>query len=277
MTEESKERSRRISPYEALKSLPAVFDIRDLEIGFLGTVQTPPSPPDEAPKKNADGTRIKTPKVIARKPAYNTVTRWLAGGHIRQFSAGVYFNLVVAPDPSAHIVDAIEKTAPMVAKALVGASALHHGGWTTQMPSGYELVLANNSYARTWKRMDGVKVELRPRRWFSAVLAHLETSDIGLPILPPAMALVDSIVSREELSSMPRDERKERMLTDRTIWHPDPDDICLPHGTPPAQALALIDEAVELLGADREAVARYVAAIPDFEGDGPAAGLGRGG
>lgn len=199
-----------------------------------------------------------------RKAAIEAMSRWADAGYIRQFAYGTYFNLIKSPQgPQTHVFEAAQRVVrrPMV---LVGASALRDGGWTTQMPSGYELAIATDRNIRTWKRMAGITAEPRLMKWFAKVSQFTIRSDGDFDRLPPAFALVDTIASAGRYASLSREAREELMGIGRVNWHPHPDDISLPVDKDPREAWDEMIEAAEILGVPYEIVREYASAIPDL-------------
>lgn len=233
MTDEKK----RQKPFAILSSLPEVIEARDVRI--------------------AAGWE--------RKTALEAMFRWVRAGYIRKFADGVYFNLVSSPKaPQTHVYEAAQRTVrrPMV---LIGASALRAAGWTTQMPSGYELAIATDRNIRTWKTMADIAAEGRTVKWFGKVLPLAVKGEEGFDRLPPALALVDSIASAERFSALSRDAQNQQLKNKLVTWHPDPDDISIPIDREPEDIWAEIVEAAELLGVPYDTVKAYAEGISDLE------------
>lgn len=229
------EQSRQ-NPFKLLSTLPPVIDLRDVQI---------------ATGKD-------------RKAAYNAMSRWTAGGYVLPFASGVYFNLVREPDsPSKRAAEAADRAAP-VPKALAGASALSESGWTTQMPREMEIVVATDRKVKSFKKMEGFCAEARTATWFSRVMPYLVIASGGLPALPGPMALVDAIMARHAFNALSADERRLRRREGDVIWHPDPDDICLPPDIDADEARYLVEEACRIMEADAELVEEYLDQIPDI-------------
>jgi hypothetical protein len=228
---------KRHNPYALLLKLPEVIETRDVRI--------------------AAGWEKKT--------AIEAMSRWAKSKYIKQFASGVYFNILAHPKSSqTHVFEAAQRAIrrPMI---LIGASALRDAGWTTQMPSGYELAIATDRNIRTWKKMAGIATESRLMKWFTKVIPHRIEGEGFFDRLPPGLALVDSIVSAEKFAALPREVRQQHLANGTVIWHPHPDDICVPVGSEPEDVWAEIVEAAELLGVPFETVRDYAAAIPDLE------------
>lgn len=158
--------------FSTLKALPAVFDLRDMEV-LLG---------------------------VRRDYARLAVHRWAERGMVAHLGprAAVYFNLVVDPDgKSSRIKEAVDKllSRPVVA---VGAAALHYHGWTTQRPYLTELAVPVSGRERTIPKMNRIIAVKRLRGWFQAVLPRSEIGVDGFLIAPPEFALVDTIMEKGE-------------------------------------------------------------------------------
>ncbi|MDW9481702.1 hypothetical protein GOB57_23935 [Sinorhizobium meliloti] len=200
-----------------------------------------------------------------KKTAVETMFRWVRAGYIVPFATGVYFNLVASPKaPQTHVFEAAQRTIrrPMI---LIGASALRAAGWTTQMPSGYELAIVTDRNIRTWKSMSGIAAEARSVKWFARVMPFAIKGESTFDRLPPALALVDSIVSAERFAALPKETQKQHLENATVTWHPDPDDICVPVDREPEDVWKEIVEAAELLGVPFETVRAYAVGIPDLE------------
>ena len=231
------ETRKRQNPVTLLACLPAVIEIRDvrLKAGY------------------------------ERKTAIEALSKWADAGYVSQFASGVYFNLISAPhSPKTEVFEAVERTLRRPV-ALIGASALSAAGWTTQMPSGYEMAVAVNRYNRTWKNMSGIATEPRPVVWFENLAKHLVRTEGDFDRLPPAFALVDAIDSGERFEALPREARMKLLESGRVTWHPDPDDISLPIELSPEDAWRQIAEAADILDVPFETVRNYAAGIPELE------------
>lgn len=217
---------------DILMKLPPVFDLRELQI-VAG---------------------------IDRKHASQMCWRLSNRDLIAPFAEGIYFNLLADRNASkTQIGQAINRTVSTY-KIAIGASALNKAGWTTQMPRVLELALPVDRKHRTFKKMAGVVAAPRSVRWFRSMLA-VSTNDgpNGLPVLPPAYALVDCFIDRQAFLALGREERK----TEGSIWHPDPDDISIPDD--PEQAFSEIMKAAEVLEAPLDELLNYLASIDELE------------
>jgi hypothetical protein len=200
-----------------------------------------------------------------RKTAVESMFRWVRSGYITPFATGVYFNLVAAPKaPQTHVFEAAQRAVgrPMI---LIGASALRSAGWTTQMPSGYELGIAIDRNIRTWKNMTGIAAEGRSMNWFARIKPFVIKGEDSFDCLPPAIALVDSIVSAERFAALPKDTRDQHLKNGTVTWHPHPDDICVPVDREPEDVWKDIVEAAALLGVPFDTIKAYAQGIPDLE------------
>ncbi len=183
-----------------LRQLPYVFDLRDLRTTFeLG--------------KGID-------RVL--------VSRWRDASLIEPVgpNAGLYYNLVRDPDGAKQrIGEAIRRRFP--AAVVIGSSAIHAGGWTTQIPRRISVAVPSESYGA---QMTGVRLLNRSRTWYARIQPglHLTEEEMidriglrataaatdpmirigmdGLPTLHPAWALADQLRYKDD-------------------WVPDPDDL----------------------------------------------------
>lgn len=185
-----------------LRQLPFVFELRDLRTAF-------------EIKEGVD--RI-------------LVHRWREAGLLQPVgpSVGLYFNLVRDPDgPKRRIGEAVRRRYPSA--VVIGSSAIHAGGWTTQIPRRISIAIPHQE---TVPRMTGVRLLTRSLIWYSQIQKglHLTHSEIkhrigekpaaaargkdpmlrigmdGLPTLHPAWALADQLKFKDD-------------------WVPDPDDL----------------------------------------------------
>ena len=170
----------RRSSVDALRALPEVFDL-------------------------STATRLLD---MERGIAKTYLSRWGKAGLVRPAGqrAGIYFNLIRAPDaPERRAVDALRMAYPSA--VLRGLGVLHAAGWTTQIPRRTTVAVVAR---RTLMSLDGFEVCGRPRSWYEAVHADVRTrkdfSTYDLPSLSPAMALADC-------------------YADPRSWRPDPDDL----------------------------------------------------
>nr|WP_250808224.1 hypothetical protein [Neorhizobium tomejilense] len=229
---------RRLNPLTLLRQLPEVIETRDV-------------------------------RVVAgweKKTASEAIFRWVRAGYVSQFAKEVYFNLIVAPKaPETHVFEAAQRTLrrPMM---LVGASALSAAGWTTQMPAGRELAVVVNRDVRTWRRMAGFTAEARTMTWYDRIAEHVIRKEDDFDVLPPALALVDSIAAAARFNALPANVRAEHQDNGTVNWHPDPDDICVPLDRDPDDVWQELQEAAVVLGVPFETVRDYASAIPDLDG-----------
>jgi hypothetical protein len=147
---------------------------------------------------------------LERDVAKSYVSRWAKVDYVRSAGprAGIYFNLVKAPDAARRrSVDALRMAYPSA--VLVGASVLHAAGWTTQIPSRMTVAVHTRP---TLMALDAFDLSGRKRTWYAAAHPDLTTdkdfSTYGLRALSPAFALAD-------LHAQPKS------------WRPDPDDLDL--------------------------------------------------
>lgn len=221
--------AQRRNVFRMLESLPAVFDLRDMEI-FLG---------------------------LSRKTATQYCWRWSSQEFIRSAGpkTGVFFNIVRDRNADAHEREAVEKAIrnPVV---VIGASALHEHGWTTQMSRRTEIAVAVNRENQSFPVVDTVSAVPRSLRWFSAVFPRSKPGAGGYRVAPPEFALVDAVMWGDRFRSLPKARQEELRAANRTIWSPDPDDIDV--DTDPEEAVSRILAAGEALGADRERLLGYM-------------------
>lgn len=183
-----------------LRQLPYIFDLRDMRTTFEIT-------------KGVD-------RVL--------VSRWREKGMIEPVGpdAGLYYNLIRDPEGAKRrIGEAIRRRYP--AAVVIGFSAIHAGGWTTQIPRRISVAVPSESSAA---RMTGVKLLSRSRTWYARIQEglHLTEDEMverigrraaaaatepmirigmdGLPTLHPAWALADQLRYKDD-------------------WVPDPDDL----------------------------------------------------
>lgn len=165
---------------------------------------------------------------LERSAAQVYVSRWAKADLIKPAGprAGVYFNLVRAPDsPDRCAADAVRLLYPSA--ILIGASVLHAAGWTNQVPQRTTVAAMSRP---TFVQLDGFDISPRPRRWYARVLPRLSDDPnlaaYGFKSLTPALALADSL-SRDD------------------GWRPDPDDLDLDDADPEE-----LREAFERLGVE---------------------------
>ena len=165
------------SAFERLRHLPPVFRLADLcQLGSL-----------------------------APKDASVMLHRWRQRGLVRALApkAGVYFNLVAAPDWRPHLETALARTLPTALR--VGEGVLQQAGWTTQSEKAPAYaVLADGLHAR----IDDVLLVDRPASWYAAVRQGdgVAPSRSAVPCLKPAWALADALAFGD-------------------VWVPAPDDL----------------------------------------------------
>jgi hypothetical protein len=226
------ERKRR-SAFEILSGLPPVVDLRDIRIG-------------------AD-----TSHELAIAAAY----RWKKAGYLAPFSEEVYFNVAGhRAGPERHLLQAVEKAQHMPF-IMIGLSALHDAGWTTQRPAKPELAIATNSTIRTWRRMEGVTAEGRGVRWFQTAWENSYEGMGGFRYLTPEYALVDVVVARQRFSDLERAQKKNLRERNAVIWHADPDDISLPDNADGE----LLAAAVSAFRADPDLVRSYLEEVDGWD------------
>lgn len=193
----------RTSSINHLRALPPVFDLRDVEV-ICG---------------------------VNRRAASQYCWRWRERGLIKPLGprVGVHFNLIVDPDASAtRLKEAIWKLLrrPCV---VIGASALHFQGWTTQRPHQLELAVPVSRDIRSLPELDDVLLIPRSKEWFQRVSSVLIEGPEGFKTVPAAVALVD-VYSPDD--------------NQHAAWRPDPDDIDVPDN----EADDMINDAAALLG-----------------------------
>lgn len=198
---------------------------------------------------------------LAREYASQYCARWSKEGMIKTFAHGVYYNLVVDPEArTRRIKEAVERVVrrPVV---LIGASGLHAHGWTTQRAALTELAVLVSRDVRNIRRMAGVVAEGRSLAWFHKVAPLCQPGTDGFLLPPPEYVLVDMIAARMRYESLDRDGKARRR--GRTIWHADPDDVCI--GTDdPEDAVARIYAAGESLGVDQEFLTDFMRGMDDL-------------
>lgn len=232
----AQDKSIRRNPFHVLSSLGPVLETRDIEIAMD----------------------------FSRKGATEAMSRWMRSGYVKPFSFGICFNVVAYPkSPQTHVFEAASRALRRPV-ALIGASALHTAGWTTQMPTGYELAIACDRNVRRWKRMEGITAEARSTSWFAAVIPYLLRTPNGFDRLPPALALVDAIASEEKFALLSPDDRREHHKNGTVTWHPHADDISLPLDREPEEIWREIVEAAEILEVPYETVRDYALGIPEL-------------
>lgn len=136
------------------------------------------------------------------KMASRYITRWKRSGFVSSLGerTGVHFNLLKNPDaPRDLFLHAVGHVFP--GAVLVGATALHASGATTQIPVSLDIAIP---YRPSYPAIPGIDIVTRPRAWFRSVHDTL-VKDRTLPRLTAELALADACVNGG--------------------WRPDPDDI----------------------------------------------------
>jgi hypothetical protein len=136
------------------------------------------------------------------KMASRYISRWKRRGLVSSLGerTGVHFNLLKNPSaPSNHFLHAVGHIFP--GAVLVGATALHASGATTQIPTSFDVAIP---YRPSYPVIPGIDISTRPRAWFRAVHEGL-VKDRCLPRLTAELALADAWVNGG--------------------WQPDPDDV----------------------------------------------------
>jgi len=210
--------------FELLRDrLPDVFDLRDVAIA------------------------LKTERKLAKIYCSRWVTRKMAAPLGPR--AGVFFNLV--RDPSADktkLKDGVDKLIRHRV-VVIGATALHQHGWTTQRPQSIEMAVPVGGPDRTYPEMKGITTVLRKREWFHAVKSSCEIGIDGFYTVSPEIALVDAIMTGGKSG----------------IWRPDPSDIDLPSDVEPSDAVAKIMSAAETLGTNIEEIVEFIADVDGLD------------
>lgn len=153
--------NERIRSLDRLKALPEVFTLATV-CGLFG---------------------------MAPGMASTYIGRWKEAGLVSSLGerTGVHFNLLTAPNaPEDHRNDAIAYLLP--GARVVGASALHAAGWTTQIPRSLEIAVP---YRRSLPSIPDLQISTRPKMWFASVGRHI-LRDGPIPVLSPAEALADA-------------------------------------------------------------------------------------
>lgn len=130
------------------------------------------------------------------------IRRWKQSGFVSSLGerTGVHFNLLRNPDAgSEHLLPAVRMLFP--GAVLVGASAIHMAGATTQIPARPQVAIP---WRPSYPKVEGVDLSTRSIRWFRSVHQDL-VRDTDLPRLPAELALADDWQNGD--------------------WRPDPDDI----------------------------------------------------
>jgi hypothetical protein len=185
----------RIQAIERLRTLPEVFSLRDLELLMD----------------------------INRKTAHQLCWRWKKAKFVQGLGprSGVYYNIFKDPmGPNRRRGEALQKLlghSPIV----VGATALHLAGWTTQRPNRVELCVPRTRDWRVFPKIHGVLLVSRPRHWFNRIAPYIREGVDGLRALAPEAALIDA---------MQHGGRGE-------VWKPSPDDLDVPNEDDEAQRI----------------------------------------
>jgi hypothetical protein len=139
---------------------------------------------------------------MTRGMASTYIARWKEAGLVASLGekTGMHFNLLRDPDgPQTRRLDAIAYLLP--GSRIIGASALHAAGWTTQIPRSLEIAAPPR---RSYPAIPDVEIARRPRDWFAGPGRRIARAG-SVPILDPATALADAWVSGS--------------------WRPDPDEL----------------------------------------------------
>lgn len=216
--------------YETLRTLlPEVFDLRDVTIA------------------------LDTERAYAKIYCSRWVSRSMAAPLGPR--AGVFFNLV--KNPTANKTKIMEGVTKLIGRdvVVIGASALHQHGWTTQRPQSIEIAVPVGGPDRAYPQMHGIIAVPRKREWFHAVLPTSAPGIGGFKTANPEYALVDTIVCEKP---RPKDKKQD-------IWRPRPSDIDLPSDADPEEAIANIMSAAETLGGDLDQVRDFIAEVEGLE------------
>ncbi len=146
---------------------------------------------------------------LTRGSARLQASMWARAGMLKPAGprSGIYYNLVRDNrGAAAHLGELLirEYATPIV----VGASAIHHFGWTTQMPRVLEVAVPVTRRRRRFMKIDGAIVVPRPLSWYQKIAGHVSDGPYGLKVLAPQYALADAYRHKD-------------------VWVPDPDDIDL--------------------------------------------------
>lgn len=196
--------NERIRSLDRLKSLPEVFTLATV-CGLFGMTQG---------------------------MASTYIGRWKEAGLVSSLGerTGVHFNLLTSPNaPEERRNDAIAYLLP--GARIVGASALHAAGWTTQIPRSLEIAVP---YRRSLPNIPDLQVSTRPKLWFATIGRHV-LREGPIPVLAPAEALADAWRTGS--------------------WHPDIDELEWDEIDRSALEAAFRDQGLKL--------------PPDWEGDEP--------
>lgn len=146
---------------------------------------------------------------LSRGTARLQASLWARAGMLKPAGprTGIYYNLVRDNrGAEAHLGALLVRQ--YATPVIIGASALHHHGWTTQMPRVLEVAVPVTRRRRRFLQIDGAIVVPRPLSWYRKIAGHLSDGSYGLRVLDPQYALADAYRYKD-------------------VWVPDPDDIDL--------------------------------------------------
>ena len=146
---------------------------------------------------------------LTRGTARLQASLWARAGMLKPAGprTGIYYNLVRDNrGASAHLGALLVRQ--YATPVVIGASALNHHGWTTQMPRVLEVAVPVTRRRRRLLQIDGAIVVPRPLSWYRMIADHLSDGPYGLRVLEPQYALADAYRHKD-------------------VWVPDPDDIDL--------------------------------------------------
>jgi hypothetical protein len=216
-----KVRRRRISSFDRLRGLPAVFSTSQL-VTLLD---------------------------ITRVHADGIVKEWRERGLIKTLGkrkAGIHYNLVRNPEgPDSLRGDAlwILLGRPFVG---VGGRALQMGGWTTQLHNIHEVctgVTPRSPTVPTGLEASGISILPRPPTWMFVLMRNAEITNLesaGIPMVSPELALADSLLANSRSLG--------NKVNAPLPWLPDPDDVEIPD----KESLEKVSEYMFQLGASEE-------------------------
>jgi len=129
------------------------------------------------------------------------LSRWKKMGLVTSFgSSGVYFNLLRNPDAARDgSLTALGLLFPEA--VIIGASALHDVGWTTQIPMTTDVAVKRRA---SYPAPPGFNLHPRSVAWFRTMHDYIDL--VGFPRLSPDAALADAWLHAG-------------------MWHPDLDDL----------------------------------------------------
>ncbi len=165
---------------------------------------------------------------LSNQAASVWLTRWKEKGLIEAAGdrALIYFNYVICDEVEGSLrIAALLFEYPSA--LLCGESVLHASGWITQIPARLSVaVLSRPSYIS----LHGFDIHGRSLSWFKKVHSAADPAPekriYGLRALPPPLALAD-------------------LYGDPQGWHPDVDDLDIPH-----EDVAAVGAAAKLLRVD---------------------------